>query len=554
MTLSGKPVAAAVAERALLEPERVLMTFVRASEATAVTFGDLVAHGSRYAAALREKNVAEGDVVIVMLRHTPDLLYAFFGALLLGAVPSFMPFPSPKQDKDRFWDDHATLFGRVGPAVVVTFRENEAAASRILAPLGVPMLFPDDVPGAAVSRDDWPGLRAAYDSVACLQHSSGTTGLKKGVMLTHRAIAEQIASYAECLVLANDVIASWLPLYHDMGFIACFMLPMLTGTPVVTIDPFEWVIRPAMLFDAIERYRATLCWQPNFALSHLVNTVKPASSYDLRSMRAFINCSEPCKATSTDRFVERFAAFGVEARMMHACYAMAENVFAVTQTPLDREPARLAVDRAAFLSGRIVPDSTSSERVLLSCGPPIAGVQVRICDDAGREAAGDRIGEIRISSPFLFAGYHRLPDVTRQRLREGWYATGDLGFVHGGELYVTGRVDDMIIVNGRNYYAHEIEELVNRVEGLIPGRAVALSIEEEQSDAVAVAVMAEVADGSDRDALAAAIRREIFDRAGIALHEVRLLSPGALVKTTSGKISRSENKKIYMSARTAGTS
>jgi acyl-CoA synthetase (AMP-forming)/AMP-acid ligase II len=226
---------------------------------------------------------------------------------------------------------------------------------------------------------------------------------------------------------------------------------------------------------------------------------------------------------------------------------MAENVFAVTQTVLGRRVGQVEAEPEAFSRGRILaPRSDAGGIKILSCGPPVAGVELEIRDEGGNRVADGIVGEICIRSPFLFSGYYRLPKETAERLREGWYHTADMGFISGGELFVTGRKDDMIIVAGRNYYAHEIEALVNSVDAVVPGRNVAIGVEDSRTDATAIVVLAECASDGDLDAVARDVRREILEKLGLAIGAFVPLPTGRLVKTTSGKISRAKNKELYV--------
>lgn len=262
-----------------------------------------------------------------------------------------------------------------------------------------------------MSRDFGPAA-VQLEDVAFIQHSSGTTGLKKGVQLSYGAVAAQISSYAEKLVLADSsCIASWLPLYHDMGLIACFILPLTLGVPVVSLDAFEWVTRPALLFEAIEEHRCTHVWLPNFAFHHLCRTVDPAHGYALGGVQAFIDCSEPCKAETFDLFVETFGSCGVTREQLQCCYAMAETVFAVTQTTLGQ---RVQEYQAGKPSRRV-----------LSCGKIISGLDVKIVDRQDVALAPGEVGEIAVRGSFLFTGYFKNED---ERLSGGWYRTGDTGF------------------------------------------------------------------------------------------------------------------------------
>lgn len=512
-------------EHATSRPPSVFCTFLEGRADQEITFGDLFERSAGYAAHYRDSGLRAGDLVLIMLRHSPHLFYAFFGAVLAGATPSFMPYPTPKQRPELFWRDHRSLFARIQPSALVTYKENADAAHEYLENLPPMVTIADDTIVSTRSEDrTFPGLYAAEDDVACLQHSSGTTGLKKGVMLSHREIGAQIDAYARSLALeANDRIASWLPLYHDMGFIATFLMPFVRGLHVAMIDPIEWSARPRLLFEAIERFQSTLCWMPNFAFGHLVNTARAADAYDLSSIRAFVNCSEPCRPTAFSRFVERFEKYGVTPDRLQTCYALAENVFAATQSPVGL-PVR-------SLEG------------VLSSGRPIDGVEVEICRSDGGVASERERGEIVLRSPFLFTGYQHLPDLTARRLQNGRYRTGDIGFIDSGELFVTGRSDDLLIVNGRNVHAHELEDIANGVPGSLPGRVVAFQVPNARNDGFEVVMLLE-SDGVD--GLAAAVKAAVSQHAAIDLAKVEVVPRATLVKTTSGKISRVENQRRYL--------
>lgn len=486
----------------------------------------------------------------MILQHTPHLFYSYLGAMLAGAIPSFMPFPSPKQRADLYWADHEALFERIQPALIVSYEQNLAAARTALPAFSIPTLIAgDDIPATAPGAgDEFAGFHASAGEVACLQHSSGTTSLKKGVMLTHRAIFDEVAAYSRAIGFGpSDSIASWLPLYHDMGFVACFMTSLIEGTHLIELDPFEWTMRPRLLLDAIQTYRATFSWLPNFAYSHIVNASPPGENWDLSSIRAIVNCSEPCKAETFERFAARFEGCGVGAEKLGVCYAMAENVFAVTQTPLGRPVRSLRLDPDAFSLGRAESPARDASAVrVLSCGPAVDGVRIKVCDADSQLVPDGRIGEISVSGPFLFDGYYKQPEKTRERLRGGWYATGDMGFISDGELFVTGRIDDMLIVNGRNYYAHEIEAIVNGVPSVLPGRNVAIAVDEPRTDSTVVVILAECAAGADGEAVAREVRLAVLEKLGLAIGSLVPVDAGELVKTTSGKLSRTKNKQLYL--------
>jgi len=533
-----------------IQDQKTFCHFIQSGRETRISREELLRGAERYANLFRQRGVRPGEVVLIILRHSPDLLYSFLGAMLAGSIPSFLPYPTSKQDTRLYWSSHQRLFERIAAGAVLTYRENIESLRQNITSLPLHILISEEAASfpAGFDRSD-----AIPGQTALLQHSSGTTGLKKGVALSHQAVLRQVTHYAKALnITSGDCIVSWLPLYHDMGLIACFMLPLLTNTPVVMVDPFEWVVNPQILFDAIQAHRGTLCWLPNFAFHHLCRTVRPSPDLNLSSIRAWINCSEPCRAETFQLFARAFARAGVKLEHLQVCYAMAEAVFAVTQTPLGRAPGVLTVSPEILRSqGRIVEvASESCQQSVLSTGPAIPGLQIRIANDRGEALPDDCVGEILIAGDCLFSGYFKLDEETRRKLHGGWYRTGDLGFLHKNDLYVTGRKNDLIIVHGRNYYAHELEYLVNQVPGTYPGRNVATGWFRPEIGSEEVVIIAEIKpeSGVDRVQLTQDIKQRLLDQTGLLVFDVHLVNPGWLIKTTSGKISRIENLNKYRAA------
>jgi fatty-acyl-CoA synthase len=521
---------------------------------TTLTWRDLEADCGRFSAAYRAIGLDRGDQVLIFLRHVPELYGAFFGAMLIGVTPAFMPCSSPRQDPTLYWQSHQALMRKVQPAAVVTDGTTlaEMRAAGLSLEGAAVLLIEETRPAALEAR------LVDETSIGLLQHSSGTTGLKKGVALSFAAITGQIESYATAIRLADaDVIVSWLPLYHDMGLIACLILPAYFATPVTHLDPFHWIGRPDTLFDHIVKRNGTLTWLPNFAFEHLAGTVaRRARNWDLSGMRAFINCSEPCKAPTFDRFATAFAPAGVRPDQLQCCYAMAETVFAVTQTGLGVRgggalPARITVNPANLDRGCAPERAAAGKGVeLIETGSVIDGLTLTIHDEAGQVIDDGRIGEVGLSGHFLFSAYNRDPARTAERLRDGVYFSRDLGFVHDGRLYVLGRMDDLIIINGRNLYAHEIEAQVNAVGGVKPGRAVAVAWFDPKIGSETLVILAERAGTGARPD--SEIRREVIGLVhsvfNVTPRVVELLDAGRLVKTSSGKISRKENLARYIAA------
>lgn len=507
-----------------------------------------------WAGRLRQRGLRVGETVLLFLPQTAEAIAAYFGAMRCGAVPSFMPLPSPKQNAAYYWESHGSLLRLIQPAAVVTLEAPLAAMKAAGFDVIVPMLLAADGrwPQAAHWNGPSPG---GDDDIALLQHSSGTTGLKKGVQLSHGAITRQVASYARALQSdAEDVVVSWLPMYHDMGLIACTVAPLLLGQTLVLLDPFKWVSEPISLLQAIHRHRGTLTWLPNFAFELLEKTVRfEPGSLDLSSMRAFINCSEPCKAATFERFLAKFGPAGVRAEALQVCYAMAETVFAVSQTRIGQGVLRLSVDAQRLSEEKLAtaPRDPGAALELLSAGTPIDGMRVTIVDAGGQALPPGHVGEIELSSDFLFDGYLNRPQITEQKLRGSRYQTNDIGFVHDGQVFVLGRADDLLIVHGRNYFAHEVEAVVNDVTGLKAGRNVAVAVFNEMLGSQDVVVIAELAPGAPAPvdkglALKRAVKRAVAECMGLELRDVRIVEAGWLSKTTSGKISRSLNRDKYL--------
>lgn len=513
-----------------------------------ISFQKLFFHAQAYATLFRNRGLKPTDVVFIVLRHRPDLLYAFVGALIGGFIPSFVAPASDRQDPETFAATLRSIFECAGASAAVVDPADFELVAQAMGSVLIPLIAPI---GGVGQEEPIAWHTPAPNDVAFLQFSSGTTGMRKGVMLTHQEVLKQIEAYRQVLALGcRDRIAGWLPLYHDMGLIACFVMPLITGIPVVMLDAFEWVNQPARLFDAIERYSATLIWLPNFAFNHLCATVPANSGYDLACVRAFINCSEPCKIESMRRFSSHFAQLNVRMEQLQTCYAMAEATFAVTQSDLGRRPTTLAVLRNDFVAGhRIVPtnDGCAEELLeLVSVGRLLPGFALRILSPSRGDLPAGHVGEIAIRGPSLFTGYHRAPEATDDAFADGWYLTGDLGFVHGDDVFVTGRCKDIVIAYGRNYYSHDIEALAGRVGGVKAGRVVAFGVYNAVSGSEEVMVVAETeeTDAGSKRRISRLIKSTVAAELGLSVSPA-LVPVKWLIKTTSGKLSRTLNREKY---------
>jgi len=537
-----------------------------------VTTRELLHGAAGYAQALAAAGIQPGEVVILILQHGEALLQAFLGAVLHGAVPSIMPFLTEKLSPEQYRRSLSALFEITAPAAVVTYPEFVGEVRQAMAgidhpagtdhPAGVAsatgspvrqvIVSADVAPASAIDFQALGGLSRQPEDIVLLQHSSGTTGLQKGVALSHAAVFNQLTSYAAALQLTDaDVVVSWLPLYHDMGLIAGFLLPVLEGIPLVLMSPFDWVRAPYRLMQAVSKYRGTLSWLPNFAYNFCAQKTRDRDlqGVDLSCWRAISNCSEPMAWRSHQMFLERFRPFGLRPEALTTCYAMAENVFAVTQGGVGGPVTVDEVDQRSYLVDRVARPALVGQPAIkmLSCGRPIANTQVRVLDDKHGELPERQVGEIALLSDCMLNEYYRRPDATAKAFHKGWYLTGDLGYMADREVYVTGRKKDLIIVGGKNIYPQDLESLASEIEGIHPGRVAAFGVYNEEAGTEDVVIVAEVEDeNADREKLADEVRQRVTRGSDIALRSVRLVERGWLLKTSSGKVARSANREKYL--------
>jgi fatty-acyl-CoA synthase len=539
-------------------PDRVSLILQHAGqEDRPLSYAALLQGSSGFAGMLARAGIHPGEVVVLILQHGADLVFSFFGSILYGAIPSIMPFLTEKLSPERYRADLQALIRITRPAAIVTYpqfadevRQAITPGSSVRALLLTDELQPDP------TLDDvhiFPGLRRSPDEIVLLQHSSGTTGLQKGVALSHRAVISQLDAYSEAIGLnEEDVIVSWLPLYHDMGLIAGFIMPVMRGVPLVLMSPFDWVRAPHRLFQAVSRYRGSLSWLPNFAYNFCAQKARDSqlSGVDLSSWRAVINCSEPVRWESHQAFYERFKGFGLRYEALQTSYAMAENVFGVTQSRLGQPPAIDIIDRQAFMSEHVARPAAEGQpsMVMMSSGRPLRNTRVRILDERRRELPERVIGEIAIQSDCMLSGYYNRPDLTEKAFYQGWYLTGDLGYLADGELYVSGRKKDVIIVGGKNVYPQDLEAIAGEVPGVHPGRVVAFGIFDEVAGTEEVAIVAEADtdDPLERERIADAIRSHVTRNSAVAVRYVRVVDPRWLIKTSSGKIARAANREKFL--------
>ena len=518
-----------------------------------VSFGEFRRRARAQAAVLRNYDVGLGDRVVVIMPQGISAMTTFAGAMMLGAVPAFIAYPNFKIEPAKYRSGLTGVTANLrAKAVVIDNGFPEEMLGYVSVDGGLsPIRAGDGSVTLAAEAGPHPELQS--DALALIQHSAGTTGLQKGVALSHRAVLRQLAHLIKALNINDaDRIYTWLPLYHDMGLIACFMLPMVCHIPVVVQSPLDWVMHPETMLQIISEYKCTLGWLPNFAFQFVPRRTPPDrwAQCDLSSLRALINCSEPVRASSMQEFEDAFSAAGLKRGVLQSSYAMAENVFAVTQSHVHDAsgPARLWADGKEFRRAHhIVPvaEGTAGAISLMSSGQLLPNAEVRIASDSGALLENGLVGEILVRSDCLFDGYYNRPDLTGKAIIDGWYHTGDLGFCLKGELYVVGRKKDLIIIGGENLYPQDIEEIVAAHPAIHDGRTIAMGVYNSDLGTEDIVVVAEV---EDEKLLARSeeIEREIRSRVvaglGVAVRRIFLKPPKWLVKSTAGKPARSSTR------------
>lgn len=535
------------------DPQRVhIQLRLENGEMRPITYAGLLSDSLAVAAALQQRaDVHPGDRVALMLPTGPDFFPAFFGAILAGAVPVPL-YPPWRADRiEEYAQRQAKILADSGARVLVTFQE----VGRLARLLGGQVSGLERVVTlGSLGKASGNVVRPLPREIALIQYTSGSTGDPKGVVLTHSNLIANIRAIARALkITSRDVGVSWLPLYHDMGLIGAWLSCLYLGVPVVILSPQAFLSRPERWLWAIHRYRATLSAAPNFAYELCMRRVddRNLEGLDLSCLRGTLNGAEPVQPETLEGFSRRFQPYGFRPEALMPVYGLAESSLAVTIPPLSRQPLLDAIDRAALeRTGGAEPACGQSLNPLtfVSAGRPLSGHQVRIVSGGG-DPLPDRIqGHIQCRGPSVMQGYYGKAEATAAVLQDGWLKTGDLGYMADGELFVTGRVKDIIIQGGRNLYPQELEQIAADVEGVRRGCVAAFGVSGRRVAGERLVLVAETrrTEPEEKEKLAAAIRERMDSQLGIPLDEVVLAPPQSIPKTSSGKIRRDSCRRLYL--------
>lgn len=521
-------------------------------EPETIGYADLDDGAHRVAAGLQAKGLLPGQAVAIMLPTCRDYLHSFLGILLAGGipVPIYPPFrPSQLEDHLR---RHAGILDNAEAVLLITVPEAKGIAGLLRATVVAlrQVLTPAELEAAGAGFNR---VALHADDVAFLQYTSGSTGMPKGVVLSHADLLANIRAMGKAIEAdSKDVFVSWLPLYHDMGLIGAWLGSLYHAVPLALMSPMAFLTRPRRWLWMIDRHRGTLTAAPNFAYELCLAKLTDADvdGLNLGSLRRAFNGAEPVSPDTLRRFAERFARLGLRQQALAPVYGLAEAAVGLAFPPPGRGPLIDTVQRERFSAhGEAVPVEGPAAGALefVACGRPLPGYEVRIVDAGGHELPERREGRLEFRGPSATRGYHRNPEATA-RLRDGdWLDTGDLAYIAEGDVYPTGRVKDVIIRGGRNIYPHELEEAVGDLPGIRKGCVAVFGSPDPAAGTERLVVVAETREtAADRlQALEVEVRRRSSDLLGMPPDDVVLAPPHAVLKTSSGKVRRAAVGDLY---------
>jgi acyl-CoA synthetase (AMP-forming)/AMP-acid ligase II len=515
-------------------------------------YADLYARARGVAGALQARGLGPGERVAIVLPTSPAFYDAFFGAVLAGLVPVPLYPPVRLGRLDEYHERTGAMLRACGASLVLTDRRIRRLLGQASARAGGVAC---EVVDALETREPAPAA-ASPDDVAFVQFSSGTTVAPKPVQLTHRQVLANVAAIRGAILEAwpegpalTHVGVSWLPLYHDMGLVGAVLVALSRPGELVLIPPELFVARPAVWLRALSRFGGTTSPAPNFAYALCAERVRDEEleGVDLSSWRIALNGAEPVTPLVLERFLERFARFGLRPEALTPVYGLAEATLAVTFSPLRERFHHRVFDRDALVRDGLARPAAEGQP-LVSLGRPLPGFAVRIEDEDGEALAEGRLGRVLVRGPSTMRGYLGLPEATAAALRDGWLDTGDTGFLCGGELYLYGRAKDLLVLRGRNHAPQDVEQAVDGLEGVRTGCSAAVGLLSERGEGEELVVFVERARGAaETDALLAErVRRRVLERTGLAPAAVHVLAPGTLPRTSSGKIRRAEAARRFL--------
>jgi len=559
--VSQTPHAAATLQEALdwhvrAHPQREHVVIDNGDDAgpTRLCYADLQQGAARVATGLLDRGFQPGQPVALMLPTSREYFFSFAGILLAGGIPVPIYPPARAAQIEEHLRRHVGILTNALATVLITVAQAKVLATLLKSQ--VPSLrlvcTVEELSSGTASLEP---VTARASDIALLQYTSGSTSSPKGVVLTHANLLANLRAMGQVLqVSSEDVFVSWLPLYHDMGLIGAWLGSLYYAYPLVVMSPLTFLARPERWLWAVHRHRGTLSGGPNFGYELCLRKLDEATldGLDLSSWRFAFNGAEPVSATTMLEFQQRFARYGLRPQALSPVYGLAETSLGLTFPPPGRGLIVDRIDRQAFSrSGRALcaAAGVSDVQLVVACGQPLPGHEVRLVDATGHEVAERQEGHLLFKGPSATSGYFRNPKETRRLFDGEWLDSGDDAYIAQGDVYITGRAKDVIIRGGRQVYPYDLEEVVGAIPSVRKGCVAVFGSPDPRTRSERVVVMAETR-AMPAEAQAQ-LRRQINSAAvsvlGAPPDDVVLVPPHTVLKTSSGKIRRAASRELYES-------
>ncbi|WP_214326413.1 fatty acyl-AMP ligase [Nonomuraea sediminis] len=526
-------------------------------DAPAYVFVDYLGDGARHtltwrqadlrarALAVRLRELAgPGDRAAIMAPQGLDYVVGVLGALYAGvvAVPLFTP------DLPGHAERLSCAYADADPALVLTTSSALPAVREFLPSEPKAVLLLDTV--SDLLADEWEGHQASPGDLAYLQYTSGSTRTPAGVEITHGNLAANAAQLWEAFRAKprTSVAVLWLPLFHDMGLVSIVAMPVVGGNHAVFMDPVAFVMRPVRWLQLLGEHADAYTGAPNFAFEYTAARVSDAdkAGLDLSGVQVMLNGAEPVRPGTIEAFDAAFAGCGLRPEAHTPAYGLAEATVFVAAMERDARPLVTDFDRDALRAGRAVPYTIGARSTLVSCGRP-TGQTVQIFSEYGEARADGEVGEICVRGPNVARAYWRDPARTAEVFAGGWLRTGDLGVIHDGRLYVTGRIKDLVIVDGRNHYPQDIEVTVQEAHPAVRrDRVAAFAVPGESSERLVVVAERSRGSAASLDEVARSVRGAVAKFHDLSVFDFVLADAGSVPRTSSGKIARRACLRAYL--------
>jgi len=517
------------------------------------SFAEITAEARRVGACLHSLGLARGDRLALVLNSPEDFVLSFLGCVSAGIMPVPMYPPLALGRMDNYIERALGILRVSGAVALLTSRDLIPVLNLVSSRTpGVERIMDVEMLRQAVTDHPEPECVTMPDDPCFLQFTSGSTSAPRGVVVTHRNLIANSRAIIEALEIDpdRDRAASWLPLYHDMGLIGFVIATLVGQVPVVIIPTIAFVKHPGVWMETVHKYRATITFGPNFAFDLASKRIPRNSRFiDLSCLRVLGCGAEPINPRTMERFLATFAQWGLKSNSIMPCYGMAEATLAIAFDHLHRPVRKLVIDRQAYESENVAKplhpgDSYDPKKrfELVSCGRTFKDHEVRIVNEDGEALPEGRVGEIVFRGPSVTPGYFQNPEASEELLKGGWLHTGDLGFILDGDLYISGRQKDLVIINGRNYPPQAIEWVVEEIPGIRKGSVVAFSVCGDSTEKLIIIAETLMPENGE---LASNIREQVRSAFGLSVSEVVLVRRGSIPKTSSGKLQRRRAKALF---------